>query len=57
MTLVSDESLEDYEEIFQLNYKRINCNLEPKSLKLVLLWGIREDLMDSINMMSVGDIY
>ena len=37
MTLGHDESLEDYEERFQLNYKRVNCTLDCDSLKLVLL--------------------
>lgn len=37
MTLVIDESLEDYEERFQLSYRRVNYNIDPKSLKLVLL--------------------
>ena len=39
MTMGSDESLEDYEERFQLSYKRAMCTLEPESLKLVLLKG------------------
>jgi len=37
MTMGSDESLEDYEERFQLSYKRVRCTLDPESLKLVLL--------------------
>ena len=37
MTLDNDESLEDYEERFQLSYKRARCTLDPESLKLVLL--------------------
>ena len=37
MNLGSDESLKDYEERFQLNYKRANCTLDPDSLKLVLI--------------------
>ena len=40
MTIGSDESLEDYEDRFQLSYKRVGCTLDPKSLKLVLLRGI-----------------
>ena len=57
MTLGPDESLEDYEERFQLNYKRANCTLDPDSLKLLLLRGIREDLIETFNMISGGDIY
>ena len=37
MTLGNDESLEDYEERFQLSYKRARCTFDPESLKLVLL--------------------
>ena len=32
MTLGLDESLEDYEERFQLNYNRSNYTLDPESL-------------------------
>jgi len=37
MTLGHDESLEDYEERFNLSYKRARCTLDLESLKLVLL--------------------
>ena len=37
MTLGHDESLEDYEERFQLSYKRAKCTLDPESLKLSCL--------------------
>jgi len=57
MTLGPNESLEDYEERFQLNCKRVRCTLDPKSLKLVLLRGIKEDILETINMLSRGDIY
>jgi len=57
MTMGSDESLEDYEERFQLNYKRARCTLDPESLKLVLLRGIREDLLDTPHLLAGGDIY
>ena len=33
------------------------CTLDPKSLKLVPLRGIREDLLDTLNPLSGGDIY
>jgi len=56
MTLGHDESLEDYEERFQHSYKRASGTLDPESLKLVLLRGIKEDL-DTLNLMSEGDIY
>ena len=57
MTIGSDESLEDYEERFQLSYKRAKCTLDPKSLKLVLLRGIQEDLLDTLHLLAGGDIY
>lgn len=57
MTMGSDESLEDYEERFQLSYKRARCTLDSESLKLVLLRGIPEDLLDTLNMLAGGDIY
>lgn len=57
MTIGSDESLEDYEERFQLSYKRVRCTLNPESLKLVLLRGIREDLLDTLHLLVGRDIY
>eukprot|EP00253_Pinus_taeda_P014105 PITA_14105 len=57
MTMGSDESLEDYEERFQLSYKRASCTLDPESLKLVLLRGVPEDLLDTLHMLAGGDIY
>jgi len=53
----NDESLEDYEERLQLNYKRVGCTLDPKSLNLVLLRGTREDLLDTLHLLAGGDIY
>lgn len=57
MTMGSDESLEDYEERFQLNYKRVGCTLNPESLKLVLLRGVQEDLLETLHLLVGGDIY
>jgi len=57
MTMGSDESLEDYEERFQLSYKQARCTLDPESLKLVLLRGVPEDLLDTLNLLAGGDIY
>jgi len=53
MTMGSDESLEDYEERFQLSYKRAKCTLDPKSLKLILIRGVPKDLVHTAR----GDIY
>jgi hypothetical protein len=58
MTQGVDESLEYFEERFQLSYKRAhNCTLDEDSLKLVLLRGVREELMETLNLLSNGDIY
>jgi hypothetical protein len=58
MTQGLDESLEDFEEKFQLSYKRDeNCTLDEDSLKLVLLRQVREDLVETFNLLSNGDIY
>ena len=57
MTMGCDESLEDYEERFQLSYKRARCTLDPKSLNLVLLRGIPEDLLETLHLLARGDIY
>ena len=57
MTIGSDESLEDYEERFQLSYQMVRCTLDPESLKLVLLRGIQEDLLDTLHLLVGGDIY
>lgn len=51
MTKGRDESLEDYEERFDLSYKRARCKLDPRSLKLLLLRGVREDLLDTLQLL------
>ena len=56
MTLGHDESLKDYEEILQLSYKRVIWTLDPQSPKLVLR-GVREDILDALNLLVGGDIY
>jgi hypothetical protein len=44
-----DESLEYFEEIFQLSYKRAqNCTLDKESLNIFLLKGVREYLMETL---------
>lgn len=57
MTLGPDKYLEDYEEIFQLNCRTANFTLDPNSLKLFLLQWIREDVMETLNMLSRGYVY
>ena len=57
MTLGPNESLEEYEERFWINYRRTNHTNDLESLKLVILRGIREDVMDTLNMLFVWYIY
>jgi len=57
MKLKLDELLKDYEDRFQLNDTRANCTLDPKSLKLVLLQGIMEYMLENLNMFSGGYTY
>jgi len=57
MTIGHDESLEDYEERFQLSCKRARITLDLELLKLVLVRGIKEDIMETLKMLSGGDIY
>ena len=57
MTIGSDESLEVYEQRFQLNYKRVGSTVDPESLKLVVPRGIQEDLLDTLHLLVGGDIY
>jgi hypothetical protein len=58
MTQGPDESLEDFEERFQLSYKRAqNCTLDEDSLKFVLLRGVGENMMETLNLICNGDIY
>ena len=57
MTIGEDESLEDYEERFQLSYKRVRRTIDPKSLKLVRLRGEREDLLETLHMIVGEDVY
>jgi len=52
MTIGNDESLEDYKEKFQLSYKRARCTLDPKPLKLVLLRGVREYILDNLHLLA-----
>ena len=53
-----NDPLEDFEEIFQLSYKRAhNCTIDYYSLKLVLIRGVREEYVDTLNLLDNGDIY
>lgn len=58
MTQWPYDSLKDYEEIFQMSYRREhNDTLDLDSLKLVLILGIKEELMETFNMLTNRNIY
>lgn len=51
-----NETLEDFEEIFQLIYKRDHsCTFDDDSLKLILIQGEREEYMGTLNLLAHGD--
>ena len=53
-----NESLEDYEQRFQLSYKRSHkSTLDEESFKLVLPRGVSEDQMEILNLVANGDIF
>lgn len=53
-----NEPLEYYEERFQLSYRRAHsCTLDEHFLKIVLLHGVREELMETLNLLANGDIF
>lgn len=53
-----DENMKYFEKIFQLSYRRAhNYTLDLDSLKLVLLQGFKEELMETLNVLANGDIY
>lgn len=57
MTQAESETLEDFEESFQLSDKRSHsCPLDDDSLKFVLIKGVREEYIDTLNLLAHGDI-
>eukprot|EP00253_Pinus_taeda_P006459 PITA_06459 len=57
MVQKEDENLEDLLERFQYNLKRAKMsNLDEKTLKAILLKAIRDEWIDILNMMGIGDI-
>jgi len=58
MTKGDNESSKDFEERFQLSYKRAhNYTPDEDSWKLVLLRRVREYLMETLNLLVNGYIY
>jgi hypothetical protein len=57
MTQKEEETLEDYVERFQYNLQRTKQNtLDPETLRIIFLRGIKDDCMDALNLMGAGDI-
>jgi len=42
-----DESLEGFREKIQFSYKRANYTFDLDLMKLILLWWVREQLMET----------
>ena len=52
------ESLEDYAQRFQINYKRaINYIMDEDSMKLVLLKGVRNEFLEILNLFGDRDTF
>jgi hypothetical protein len=55
MTQKEEETLEDYVERFQYNLQRTKQNtLDPETLRIIFLRGIKDDCMDALNLMGRG---
>ena len=57
MTQEKNETLEYFEERLQLSCKRSHsCTVDDDSLKTILLQGLREEYLDTLNLLAYGDI-
>jgi hypothetical protein len=57
MTQKEEETLEDYVERFQYNLQRTKQNtLDPETLRIIFLRGIKDDCMHALNLMGAEDI-
>jgi len=57
MTQKEDESLEDYVERFHYNLQRSkHSNLDHEILKTIFIRGMRDDYLDTLNLLGKGDI-
>ena len=58
MQQLDDESLEEYLECFLYHFhKSQGAHLEEKTVKTVFLKGLRDDCIETLNLLSGGDIY
>jgi hypothetical protein len=52
-----EETLKDYVERFQYNLQMTKENtLDPKTLRIIFLRGIKDDCMDALNLIGAGHI-
>jgi hypothetical protein len=57
MSQKEEESLEDFIERLMYNLQRSKHNdLDKDILKMILIWGMRDDCLDMLNLMGKGDI-
>jgi len=57
MQLHKDESLEDYVECFlYVLQKSKYTNLQEDAIRIVFLWGILDEYVETLNLMVAGDI-
>lgn len=57
MTQKKDESLEDYVERFHYNLQRSkNNDLDQEILKTIFIKGMRDDCLNTLNLLGKGDI-
>ena len=56
-TRKDDESLEDYVERFHYNLQRSkHSDLDHEILKTIFIRGMRDDFLDTLNLLGKGDI-
>lgn len=57
MTQKEEEILEDYVEWFHYNLQRSkHNNLDPEILKTIFIRGMRDNCLDTLNLLGKGDI-
>lgn len=58
MVAKTNETLEEYVECFQYNLKRSPyLNFPPEVLKTTMIKGIKDQWVETLNLMGTGDIY
>jgi len=58
MQKIEEENLEEHLERFLYNFhKSHGSNLDENTIKIVFLKGLRADCIETLNLLSGGDIY